>query len=935
MVAPMSESSSGQGHGKGQALSQRLRRYGAGAEYAGLTALGLLVPLLAGCDGGIGGVITGDVDLPHENGVEHGCFFEIPNYGADDAVLCANLGTDPQLLEAACLDECGDWAGNSFNIGRAGGLCVWPIGCIAIPDCVVQDITLLNTPCSSSPPHGLQGGPADYVATLIAGSQAAVTLAGDQETAGAHGTLSYYLRPDPRFEACPGGVCRLEITDLRLTLDNFTVNPFVCNANVKNVRVAIDDHLIGQWNQNTKQFTIPSAGNGRIRTAFTVERCTEASFCISCPDSSGSNTLAGDDNLSGTLDPTAGTLTINSVLEQDDVRVELALSAVNTQGPPDALISPNPGVFECTSPAGRTVTVSGSLSTDPDGDITSYLWSLDNVDGPPDFVGATFDRVFPLGTSTVGLAVLDSRLGLDVATGTVTIQDTVPPVLSTPATQTVVGCAVGGVATIPLPEVQDVCTIREDIEVVGSVIATTVPNLPTPIPLTSDGEAVLPPGIHTVRWTATDPSNNSDFIDTQVTIESCWPMFGRLANHTGQSPFVGPATNAVLFSFEVNRDVKSSPAVATDGTVYFGSDDNRVYAVNPDGTLKWSRATNGDVQSSPAIGVGGIVYVGSDDDRLYALDPDDGTVICSRSLGGLDVESSPTIGVDGTVYVGAEDNRLYALNPNTCAINWSVLTGGDVDSSAAVGPNGDIYFGSDDERVYARHPDGSAKWTFETNGDVNSSPALSNDGSVVYVGSDDNRIRALSAATGALVWSRTVGGDVRTRPSVAATGTVYVGSEDGNIYALNPADGTILWSRKLGIDVTSSAAIGADGTVYVGADSDRVYALDGTTGATIWSFETGADVKSSPAIGLNGVLYVGSEDDRLYAFGASQTLGVRAEAEPIQSPAEPTAVAPAGGGCACAVSGPSSARAGLSLLGTMLLVLGGFARRRVRSRVRE
>ncbi len=50
-----------------------------------------------------------------------------------------------------------------------------------------------------------------------------------------------------------------------------------------------------------------------------------------------------------------------------------------------------------------------------------------------------------------------------------------------------------------------------------------------------------------------------------------------------------------------------------------GSDDNNLYAINPDGTLKWSYTTGDYVYSSPAIASDGTVYVGSVDNNLYAI----------------------------------------------------------------------------------------------------------------------------------------------------------------------------------------------------------------------------------------------------------------------------------------------------------------------------
>lgn len=90
---------------------------------------------------------------------------------------------------------------------------------------------------------------------------------------------------------------------------------------------------------------------------------------------------------------------------------------------------------------------------------------------------------------------------------------------------------------------------------------------------------------------------------------------------------------------------------------HVGSWDNKVYALRPDGSLKWSFATGLCV--SPSIGADGTLYLGSTEHRLYALWPD-GSVKWSFATDGY-VCSSPAIGEDGTVYAGSDDFKLYAF----------------------------------------------------------------------------------------------------------------------------------------------------------------------------------------------------------------------------------------------------------------------------------
>ena len=199
----------------------------------------------------------------------------------------------------------------------------------------------------------------------------------------------------------------------------------------------------------------------------------------------------------------------------------------------------------------------------------------------------------------------------------------------------------------------------------------------------------------------------------------------------------------VICEFETGDVVGSSPAIGSDGTIYVGSWDKNLYAINPDSSKKWTFETGDEVHSSPAIGSDGTIYVGSLDNNLYAINPDGSK---KWSLGtGLDVYSSPAIGSDGTIYVGSWDNNLYAINPDGSK-KWAFETSGNVYSSPAIGSDGTIYVGSDDNNLHAINPDGSKKWAFETGSDVWSSPAIGSDGTI-YVGSSDSNLYAIKTSS--------------------------------------------------------------------------------------------------------------------------------------------------------------------------------------------
>ncbi len=119
--------------------------------------------------------------------------------------------------------------------------------------------------------------------------------------------------------------------------------------------------------------------------------------------------------------------------------------------------------------------------------------------------------------------------------------------------------------------------------------------------------------------------------------------------------------------------VISSPAIGSDGTIYVGSEDHKLYAINPDGSLKWSYATDDVVDSSPAMGSDGTLYVGSGDGKLYAINPD-GTLKWSYATAKA-ITSSPAIGSDGTLYVGSGDGKLYAYSEPTSISSCNPING--------------------------------------------------------------------------------------------------------------------------------------------------------------------------------------------------------------------------------------------------------------------
>lgn len=299
-----------------------------------------------------------------------------------------------------------------------------------------------------------------------------------------------------------------------------------------------------------------------------------------------------------------------------------------------------------------------------------------------------------------------------------------------------------------------------------------------------------------------------------------------------------------------------SAAIATDGTTYVGTSwkwyaseqgisdpaaGHKLYAFNPDGTVKWTYDTIGEVRSTPAIGSDGTLYFvvehgGRLKRSLCAVDSD-GDELWIKQLYSLASSNEiqigltcPAIAADGTIYVVADG--IFAFDAQGEQLGYYDI--------------------------------GLSK----------SSPVIGSDGTV-YVMSG-NSIYAFSADLTQQKWLCDLGGDCTATPAIGQGGVLCIGTENGKLFAVN-TEGTytddqqrIKWACNIGAGQTrhlrSSPAIGADGTIYVGCETNYVYALE-SDGTLAWKFKTSQDMTwPSPVIDANGVLYIGNMAGDFYAI---------------------------------------------------------------------
>jgi outer membrane protein assembly factor BamB len=258
-----------------------------------------------------------------------------------------------------------------------------------------------------------------------------------------------------------------------------------------------------------------------------------------------------------------------------------------------------------------------------------------------------------------------------------------------------------------------------------------------------------------------------------------------------------------LWSAPSGGNALAPPALGRDGTLYFGSADMRMYAINPDGSQKWRGDPSlGPYVSPPAIGADGRIYVINDAFfafmELRSYLPDGSLFFYVATLDDPVGDTGTAIGADGTIYIWNQrgDRSLVGADPADGTPHWA---------STALGASTTTY---------------------------PASPVIGPDGTI-YVGTTapENALMAYNPADGSLKWSAATGGPIAATAAIASDGTIYVGSTDGQLYAFadagDHATGGAIFDA--GSAIIGNLAIGADGTVYFGASDGRLYAVNGSS----------------------------------------------------------------------------------------------------------
>ena len=291
----------------------------------------------------------------------------------------------------------------------------------------------------------------------------------------------------------------------------------------------------------------------------------------------------------------------------------------------------------------------------------------------------------------------------------------------------------------------------------------------------------------------------------------------------------------LLWTFQGNRGWGyTTPAVRSDGTSYFSSQDANAYAVSDMGMLVWKFAFGMQDDCSPIVTSAGNVIYGSDTHQLFAMDFNGKSLWTSDTTSGPgEVDGALGQTCDGVVLAGGTSGWA-ALDAKTGMTLWRVPASGSqgaLMSAPLVAFDGTMY-GVDLEGVgIAIDATGKIVWQQQL-GPAGAATSMAKVGDQLFVVLDDGMLHALDAATGNSKWAVDVGNQTETYkhggPVVDGRQRLYFNSNDGNLYCFD-ITGKPLWKQPTsgistpGGNSYGEMAIGNDGALYVPGNDGMLY----------------------------------------------------------------------------------------------------------------
>lgn len=314
---------------------------------------------------------------------------------------------------------------------------------------------------------------------------------------------------------------------------------------------------------------------------------------------------------------------------------------------------------------------------------------------------------------------------------------------------------------------------------------------------------------------------------------------------------------------EVNADTGAPDAsIGIDGE----SDEEAVYDPNRGfEEVAWAFKGDGQFLSQLARAADGTLYVGTDDGKLYAIDSETGKARWSYATGGR-IGAAPTVLADGKIAVGSWDKKLHVVNADG-SLAWTYEVEGLLDQSVSVDGQGRLYLVSDDGVLHVLSDAGELVWQLDLGAAPTTATSIFDDGQrqTLFVSTSDEHVHCIDGENSAELAK--ISGYGRFDIALSAQGHAYLGTSTGHIVAID-RDCTVLYDVAHTYAVMMPIALDASGDLYAAGHHRQMYRFKKADGTVVWQTSTRRyqSLNGAPSLGADGQMYAGS--DSLFAFSA-------------------------------------------------------------------
>lgn len=249
-------------------------------------------------------------------------------------------------------------------------------------------------------------------------------------------------------------------------------------------------------------------------------------------------------------------------------------------------------------------------------------------------------------------------------------------------------------------------------------------------PVQGQDDSIYVVGSSTALWSIATNGNTKTLLDgdwdSQDTDPPAFGMDGTIYALNGTNLAAVDPKGSLKWKFNAGSAIRVSPAVGNDANAVYvvgmasPSANGNIYAVDFNGTLKWSMPIPGDGPEVEGLSVGpdGTIYLcvctvpGFVQCQLDAVNPSGFYSWTYKFPYMAGVENSPIFAADGSVIIAA-GQVLYSLDPKDGSDKWQFEGDNGLEAAPSIGPDGSVYIGSQPGQLYKLTAEGKLLWTYK------------------------------------------------------------------------------------------------------------------------------------------------------------------------------------------------------------------------------